>query len=373
MTVDLTAATTHTYRAVDVPVDGGLLHAGVWEPEALPGSGAAPATGVPTILAIHGVTAHHLAFCELAARLPGVRVVAPDLRGRGRSNALPGPYGMPRHADDVAALAAALGVERAVVVGHSMGGFVAVVLAHRHPALVERVVLVDGGLPLALPEGVDVEAAMAAVLGPAAQRLSMTFPDHAAYRAFWRAHPAFTAAWSERLGAYFDHDVDELPGGGLRPAARIEALQQDQEELFTGASLLPALDALAVPTTFLRAPAGLLGGEPLYAPEHVAAWAARLPRLEVHEVPGVNHYTVVMAPHGAAVVASVVGEVVGEVVELSRRPSTGAADDHGRFAPAPPGDQNAQEHPARRRPVVPYPSTEPETPHAVDPTSEVDR
>ncbi|WP_225755505.1 alpha/beta fold hydrolase [Actinotalea sp. Marseille-Q4924] len=356
MTADLTATTTHVYRSVDVPVDGGLLHAGVWEPLGPTGAGA-----VGTVLAIHGVTAHHLAFCELAARLPGVRVVAPDLRGRGRSNVLPGPYGMPRHADDVAALAAALGVRRAVVVGHSMGGFVSVVLAHRHPVLVERLVLVDGGLPLALPAGVDLDAAMAAVLGPAAQRLSMTFADHEAYRAFWRAHPAFTADWTERLGAYFDHDVDPVPGG-LRPAARIEALSEDQAELFTGVSLLPALEALAVPTTFLRAPAGLLGAEPLYAPGHVAGWSERLPRLEVHDVPGVNHYTVVMAPHGAAAVADHV-----------RRPGGGAVDDGGRFASGRRDDENAQQHPEQRRSVVRHPSTEPETPHTVDLTSEVDR
>ena len=54
----------------------------------------------------------------------GVRLIAPDLRGRGRSNTLPGPFGMTRHADDMAAVLDFLGVPRAVVVGHSMGGFV---------------------------------------------------------------------------------------------------------------------------------------------------------------------------------------------------------------------------------------------------------
>ena len=41
-----------------------------------------------------------------------------------------------------------LQVDQAVVVGHSMGGFVAVVLAHHHPERVRRLVLIDGGLPL---------------------------------------------------------------------------------------------------------------------------------------------------------------------------------------------------------------------------------
>jgi hypothetical protein len=52
---------------------------------------------------------------------------------------------------------------------------------------------------------------------------------------------------------------------------------------------------------------------------------------------------------------------------------TDPAADHGPFAPARPDGENAREHPEQRRPVVRHPSTEPETPHTVDPTSEVDR
>ena len=305
---------SHTYRRVDVPVDDGTLHAGVWEPV-----GADEHT--PTVLAIHGVTAQHLAFAELALLLPGVRVVAPDLRGRGRSNARPGPYGMPRHADDVAALAAHLGVRRAVVVGHSMGGFVSVVLAHRHRDLVSRLVLVDGGLPLDLPAGLDVETAMHAVLGPAVQRLSMTFPDLAAYRDFWKQHPAFTADWSSSIEAYFDNDVEPVPadgateGGAVRAAARIEALTEDQKELFSGASILAGLDALTaldVPTLFLRAEAGIMAGPPLYAPEHLAQWAARLPTMRTVEITDVNHYTIVMTRHGARAVAAHVTDLLDD-------------------------------------------------------------
>lgn len=300
---------SRTYRTVDAPVEGGTLHAGVWEPA----DGGARAAGpdAPTVLAIHGVTAHHLAFAALADELPGVRLVAPDLRGRGRSRTIPGPYGMPRHADDVAALAARTGVRRAVVVGHSMGAFAALVLAHRHPGLVERLVLVDGGIPIPLPEGVDPDVAMGALLGPAAERLRMTFDDVAAYRAFWREHPAFAHDWSPALERYFDHDLHRVPGG-LQPAARVEALEQDQRELLDGGSVLRALDELAVPTTLLRAPAGLLAGPPLYEPAHLRAWAERLPvRLDVVDVPDVNHYTVVMAPHGARVVARYVNSAPG--------------------------------------------------------------
>src|SRR6266511_2772920 len=75
-----------------------------------------------------------------------VTLVAPDLRGRAGSRDAPGPYGIGRHADDLVAVLDHLGVSEALMVGHSMGGFVATVAAVRHPSRTTGVVLVDGGL-----------------------------------------------------------------------------------------------------------------------------------------------------------------------------------------------------------------------------------
>ncbi len=222
----------HKYRTVDVPVAGGSLHVGVWEP-------VDPPAPPPTVLAIHGITASHRAWPAVVCALPGYRVVAPDLRGRGGSNALPGPYGMAAHADDVAAALAALDVERVTVVGHSMGGFVATVLAHRHPALVERVVLVDGGIPLPPVPGMadaSPDELLQDLLGPAVERLTRTFPSREAYREFWQAHPAF-ARWSPVVEQYVDYDLVESPAG-LRPATTPDAVAHDSLDLYAGGPLL---------------------------------------------------------------------------------------------------------------------------------------
>jgi pimeloyl-ACP methyl ester carboxylesterase len=64
------------YSSVAVPTPQGSLHVGVW----------APATGgdqAPTVLAVHGVTANHRCWAFVADRLPELRILAPDLRGRG--------------------------------------------------------------------------------------------------------------------------------------------------------------------------------------------------------------------------------------------------------------------------------------------------
>lgn len=283
------------YRAVDVPVRGGTMRVGVWEPQA--GGGQTP-EHTPTVVAIHGITSSHVAWAELARAMPDVRIVAPDLRGRGRSRDLPGPYGMPTHADDVSAVMADLEVPRAVVVGHSMGGFVAVVLADRHPDKVASLVLVDGGMPLLPPPGVGPDQLATAVLGPAAERLALTFPDHGAYREFWTAHPAIGAEWTDLTTAYVDYDLVEADGL-LRPATRVEALHEDIRELVDGESLVSGLANLRHPAVWLIAPRGLLDEEPpLYPEEARAHWAQQHPSVQVADVEDVNHYTIVMLRRG---------------------------------------------------------------------------
>lgn len=281
------------------------LHTGVWEPDG-------EARG--TVLAVHGITSSHKAWEPLARQLPDVRLVAPDLRGRGGSRGLPGPYGMARHADDVAALLAELGVGTCVAVGHSMGAYVAVTLAHRHPARVERLVLVDGGLPLPTAPDVDPEESLQRTLGPAAERLSRTFGSREEYRTFWTAHPAF-ADWTPDIEAYVDYDL-VTDGGALRPATSYEAMAADSRDLVTpGNDAVVALKNLAVPTVFLRAERGMLDDPGGLFP---AAWASeqvqRFAGIELREVADVNHYTITLSDRGAAEVADAVRSALGSRV-----------------------------------------------------------
>ncbi|WP_246190858.1 alpha/beta hydrolase [Agromyces agglutinans] len=285
-----------TYEAVRVPVAGGELAAGDWRADA-PG---------PALLAVHGITANHLAWSLAAETLPGTRVLAPDLRGRGRSSGLPGPYGLVDHADDLARALDARGIDRAVVAGHSMGGFVAVRLAERHPDRVESLVLVDGGLPLEPPPGIPAEEAAKAVLGPALARLSMRFASPEAYVDFWRDHPGVGPYWNDAVEAYVRYDLDgEAPE--LRSSARPEAIAVNALELDGSAGYAAALAALDVPIEFLRAERGLLDQpEGLYAPGIPEQWALRLPTLRTREVRDVNHYSIIMTAGGLVHVIPVI-------------------------------------------------------------------
>jgi pimeloyl-ACP methyl ester carboxylesterase len=117
-----------------------------------------PGDGLP-LLAIHGVDGNHDAWGTLAEALDGERpLVALDLRGRGDSSA-DGPFGVVAHAEDAAEVAERLlgahGGRPIDVVGHSFGGHVAARLAADRPELVRSLLLVDGGPPRVIPEGMS--------------------------------------------------------------------------------------------------------------------------------------------------------------------------------------------------------------------------
>ncbi|WP_197093677.1 alpha/beta fold hydrolase [Nonomuraea sp. SBT364] len=101
----------------------------------------------PVLVLLHGRTADHNDWNGITQHLARrYRVLAPDLRGHGASEH-PGAYAIPEMAEDVAGLLDALGVARATVVGHSLGGMVAYHLAMNHPGRVTRLVIEDSAAP----------------------------------------------------------------------------------------------------------------------------------------------------------------------------------------------------------------------------------
>lgn len=290
------------YEEIEVPVRGGSLAALRWP---------AAAPEAPVVVALHGITSNALSWAAVARLLNGrVTLVAPDLRGRAGSAHLPGPYGIAAHTDDVAALAEALGPGRVVLAGHSMGAFVAALAAVRHPDRLGPLLLVDGGIGFPAPTHLTPDELMTAVIGPAMDRLSMTFPDRAAYRAFWQAHPAFAGAWSDEVDAYIQRDLTgEEPE--LRSSCRIDAIRTDGVGLFDD-EVLSAVRKLPVDATLLWAARGLMDEEQgLYDESRLAAAGVDGTRVEPVAVEDVNHYTVLTGDRGGR-------EIADRLVALAR-------------------------------------------------------
>jgi lipase len=281
-------------RLLNIAVDGGELRVLQW------------GTGKRVAVAVHGITASAMSWQAVARHMPpDWSLAAPDLRGRGHSNGLPGPYGLERHARDVVAVLRHFG-GRPVLAGHSMGAYVALLARDLQPRLVRRLVLVDGGLPLPVPEGADLDATLEATLGPAITRLGQAFPSTEAYLDFWKAHPALTGHWTPDVEAYVRYDLDGEPGQ-QRPRAVAEAVQADGRDVLAEKVVADALGRLNRPTPLLIAPSGMFGQPPpLLPPELVATWHERVPQLRPQVIPDANHYTILFEREAAAAVSQAI-------------------------------------------------------------------
>ena len=98
---------------------------------------------------------------QIASLRENFRVIAPDLKGFGGSDAPddPGAYSMEGYANDVKSLLDELGVDKASVVGLSMGGYVALALSRLHSDLISALVLADSRAEADPPEGKEKRTA----------------------------------------------------------------------------------------------------------------------------------------------------------------------------------------------------------------------
>ncbi len=263
-------------------------------------------SGAPTVVAIHGITSNAWVWDPLAHHLAGAAdLVAVDLRGRGRSFEAAEPYGIEQHAADVASIIEHLGGPL-VVVGHSMGAFVAEMVAERRPELVRDLVLVDGGAPLAPPAGGDVDAALDRMLGPDIERIRTVWPDRVSYYAMWAAHPAFGDGISPDIERNLLADLIEVEGG-FRTAVSEAAVRADGHDMLAVDEIRHLLDRRHYPTTIVRAEFGMLGTTPPFITDDVRS---RYPKHRWIDAPGCNHYTVLNSAAGASLLAQTLRDIL---------------------------------------------------------------
>jgi pimeloyl-ACP methyl ester carboxylesterase len=288
---------------LEVPVAGGTLR--------VARAGPPPDAADGVVLAVHGITSSLMAWRTVARDLTGrldVCLLAPDLRGRGGSARLPGPYGFAVHTADLLAVLDDAGIERAVLVGHSMGAYAVARLAADHPERAAAVVLVDGGMPYAdAPEG-DPEAVVEQVAAPLTERLPKTYASVDVYADHWVAHPAFKYAWNDDVEAYARYDVEGEPGS-MRCVVSASSVTTDLREFLFDEATRMALDRVRAPIHIVRAARGLLDepDKPLIPSDFVTDFAAKRLDASVECVPKANHYTIVLGTgDGPLVVAGAI-------------------------------------------------------------------
>jgi pimeloyl-ACP methyl ester carboxylesterase len=293
--------TESRYARRGVKIADGMLMVGEWSADTAP------------IVAIHGVSSTHLLWQWTAAAAPGVHIVAPDLRGRGSSVDVMGPYGLAQHRDDVLAVMDALEIDRAIIAGMSMGGFVATTLANTAPDRVSELLLVDGGPPMSLPPSPDkAEGASDEPLADRLERTDRTFARVEDYkRTFLGGVGASLDPNDPLLTDYLRYDlVGQAPELEVRLAG--DAVRADAADVFMKSPVEEWMAAITVPVTLLHAEWSIgQGSPPAYPEEVVESWRSRLPQLKARLVPGVDHAGIAMSAAGAKEIAVELERMVG--------------------------------------------------------------
>jgi pimeloyl-ACP methyl ester carboxylesterase len=274
-----------------------------WKKERVPGEvelAIGRAGGGPDpIVCLHGITAQHRAFNAAARYLePSRGLVGVDLRGRGDSDKPESGYSLEAHAADVVRVLDHLGLQSAVLAGHSMGGFVALKTALTFPARVRALVLLDGGWPRVetrpeeMMEEEKQEAALEEGLARAFGRLDMTFESPEAYLDFWFPDRNLTLDdLPPDLADYYLYDLGKVEGG-YNPKASRAAAEEDSPSVSSTSPTAEEIRGVACPVALVRASQGFFpGSDPLISDETRDTMAGSLDIREEILLEGANHYT----------------------------------------------------------------------------------
>ena len=265
-------------------------------------------SGDEPLICIHGITAQHRAFNSLAQHLgEDYELVGVDLRGRGDSEKPESGYGLEAHASDVARVLDHLGLESAVLVGHSMGGFVGLQAALSYPGRVRALVLLDGGWPrpeiseeeMSEEEQAEAEEARQG-LQRAYSRLDMVFESPDDYLNFWFPGQGLTMEdLPPELADYYRYDLGEVEGG-YQPKASLDAVGEDSPQISSSAPTAEQMRGVRCPVVLIRPTEGFLpGSSPLISEQARAQMGEALDIRSDTVLEGANHYTMLWGEHAS--------------------------------------------------------------------------
>ncbi len=273
------------------------------------------AVNAPTALMVHGLTANHRCWGTIAEVLvkSGMNVIATDLRGRGRSDKPAKGYGVFGHSDDTIAFMDELGLEKPIIIGHSLGAMIGMNIASRFPDRVSHLILMDAGAPPELAQLLKIMT----VLRPSLVRLNSTFKSPDRYIETIRSAP-FMTGWNQAIEDHCRYELEQVEDG--RWKCNIPLYVMDQEFQSFGGAIDPLVaianalfdpigyimrawptryfpyDKVLCPTLVLRAPAkNREAGDEFLTEEGLVTLKKSIKDCETHSLPGMNHYTIVFA------------------------------------------------------------------------------
>jgi len=245
------------------------------------------------IFCIHGITANCRCWDVMASSLsPDHRVIAMDLRGRGRSESPDSGYSIEHHCKDILAILDDMELEKVVIMGHSLGAFIAMAFGAQHPDRVDRIILVDGGGKLSQIQMMKVFRG----IKPSLDRLGRIFPSFEDYLDLMKTAPFFKE-WTPVLETYYQYEIEKVEGG-VRSSINPAHIQEERENL-EKVDISQSYETIFCPLLILRATDGMVGEDDLLLPQDVVeTMVHKIPHARYVDIPGTNHYSIVFDQNG---------------------------------------------------------------------------
>lgn len=241
-----------------------------------------------SVICIHGLTANCRCWDVIAQSLaPRHRVLAVDLRGRGLSDKPPRGYSEEHHLRDLKCVMDDLELESAVLMGHSLGGYISMGFAAKHPQRVKGLILIDAGGELSQEHWDRVSEA----IKPSIQRLSLTFPSADAFIDLMKQAPVFQP-WSEAIEACFRYDL-EATARGVRSRIQLSHIKEEvsNKRKTSTSQLYPAIQC---PVLILRATRGILSDDDILLPQATLQnMLHHIPDARCVSLDGTDHYSII--------------------------------------------------------------------------------
>lgn len=244
------------------------------------------------VFCVHGQTANCRCWDVIASGLtPAHSILAVDLRGRGLSDKPSTGYSWRHHVQDIYCLLEDIGLEKAVLMGHSLGAYVSLVFAAKYPKRTEKLILMDGGGELSQEHWDRVDL----VIKPSLDRLGKVFPSFEAYVENMKQVPVLQP-WSKAIEDYFRYESEDVEGG-VRSRIHPDHIQ---EEIRNIRQEVPSeyYPKITCPVLILRATDGILSQDDLVLPEYaVDRMVGEIANARRVDIQGTNHYSILLQPN----------------------------------------------------------------------------
>ena len=243
--------------------------------------------GDKKVVLLHGLTGQQNNFYHLIERLkPFCTTVAVDLAGRGMSDPTP-RSSVPQHATDVITLLRLLQIEEPILVGHSMGAFIASIIASELPN-VKGTVYLDGAC--------RIESSMSERLKPALGRLQKQYDTKQAYlQEMQQLYSFLGITWTNIIEQSVLYEVKE-EDGVWKTAMHAPNILEDTQS-FADYDVKTIAEKVACPVFLVIATGGIGFMPALFKESLFEPTIAHTKQIEVIHTPS-NHYTMVGVEQG---------------------------------------------------------------------------